>query len=298
MASVVPERISVTDEESRLQALRLLQRDGAVIITDVDPSQADRLPNLLWNPSELAVPRFNAAAVHTEHVPLQLHGAALAPHTDGYIWGDGFPDVVMLVCEQPAVSSGGANFLLDGTALLKQVQEKRPDLANVLLTEPVDHTERSDSGVAAGVESVVPVWRWREQNVDSSWYEAPRFCWRRMVSPKPYNMEEKSDEKQSLWTTDQPEVEQALVYLDHTIVKESAVADRFVLKKNEGLVVDNFRLLHARDGFETSSSADRKMWRVWVWTKACMDVPPEIRKLEGAPATVIAAGEALEVREQ
>ena len=36
------------------------------------------------------------------------------------------------------------------------------------------------------------------------------------------------------------------------------------LGSGEAVVIDNYRLLHAREGF--SGDGERRLWRVWTWT--------------------------------
>ena len=48
-------------------------------------------------------------------------------------------------------------------------------------------------------------------------------------------------------------------------------APRFKLGPGEALIVDNYRVLHGRDGY---SDLNRMMWRVWIWTEEAMGTPP------------------------
>ena len=49
-------------------------------------------------------------------------------------------------------------------------------------------------------------------------------------------------------------------------------APRFKLQPGEALLIDNFRLLHGRDPYH---DLRRKLWRLWHWTDAAMDVPAD-----------------------
>ena len=83
------------------------------------------------------------------------------------------------------------------------------------------------------------------------------------------------------------EIEAALLELDQAIEAEDALAPRFVLKKGEALIVDNFRMLHAREAFHGFENK-RQMWRVWSWTNAAFGLPPEIKPSgDGVPSTIL-----------
>ena len=80
-----------------------------------------------------AVHGHRADAVHQEHQKLNLAGEALHPHSDGYIWGDRYPDVVFLVCEAPAGNNqDGSNYLIDGCKLMERLDEKTTEFLKIL----------------------------------------------------------------------------------------------------------------------------------------------------------------------
>ena len=54
----------------------------------------------------------------------------LLPHTDGYVYGDHMPDVIFLHSEQPA-RRGGENFLIDGEAILRELEAADPRAAHL-----------------------------------------------------------------------------------------------------------------------------------------------------------------------
>ena len=49
-----------------------------------------------------------------------------------------------------------------------------------------------------------------------------------------------------------------------------ASAPRFKLAPGQALIIDNYRVLHAREGY---ADLNRMMWRVWIWTDDCLGVP-------------------------
>jgi alpha-ketoglutarate-dependent taurine dioxygenase len=326
----VPLRFNVQEAGYKEAALAAFQETGAVILTNVAPEDssptdekaadpwqtvAKTIPSLLFDINELLLgSRHQAAGVHLEHDGFSgLEGKALLPHTDGYVWGDAFPDVVILLCEQPAPGHG-ESYLLHGEGVIKRLD---PDTLQLLKKVPVDHTERNDDGVmAGGVESIVPIFRWQSaptpevDNVpSSSWLEkeGQRLCWRRMVhldyilGRKPVE----EDSYMSLWKpideenannhTSEEEMKDALLTLDKAIAKEDQEAERFQLQAGEALIVDNYRILHAREAYtgdkESDAMADnndensRRMWRVWSWTTASHGLPPHMSPDSDAPAT-------------
>lgn len=443
-----PSDPSYTKEKAQAAFLR----DGAIILTGVhnilskndrnsDPLEgndddsacrwsaaAALVPGLVWDGSGggvgggdlLLSDRHRADAVHEEHRQLKLEGDPLLPHSDGYIWGDAYPDVVILLCQQPAVQGNGgggdasgssskngkdgASYLIDGEAVVQQGRWLSESTRRVLETALVDHTERGgEQSYARGAESIVPVlrrlpakgWRWRrwQQNkmkqpgteLADKDEDIRNLCWRRMISkeaarlhsdreargrrqrmfsaggstpddddtadlkdvylslwcplPPPSTScpgaadaatveEEKKEEETAIWS--------ALRELDRAIAAEQLVAPRFVLQRGEALVVDNFRMLHARDAYYkedgsagvngdydggtggaaeddenvSNSSGDSKpkeqkqrlMWRVWAWTDASHGLPPEMEvaatgsTVEAATSSVLEAEKVLSGR--
>lgn len=298
----MPKRIQLSAAGSlchaRAEAVAALQHDGAVILTDIAAAAgswevaASRVPFLLFESNQLLSQRHTAAGIHLEHVALKLEGKALLPHTDGYVWGDKYPDLVILVCECP--SEGGDNYLIDGERVVARLV---PEVARVLKEIPVDHTERSNVGIANGAESVVPVWRWCDYDNKECWWDSTvstRMCWRRMIRMDVIEGRASPEGKISLWDpvgdNDDGKVDDALTKLDEAIMEEQVIAPRFQLKEGEALIVDNFRMLHSRE--EYSTQIERRMWRVWSWTNGSMGLPPEDNG-EGVPGTVLEASDAI-----
>ena len=83
----------------------------------------------------------------------------------------------------------------------------------------------------------------------------------------------------------------ALQELDAAIAEEDSTAARFSLEAGEALIVDNFRMLHARESFR-DCSRQRRMWRVWSWTNAAMGLPLEM-KGNSLPANILDAENAI-----
>ena len=145
-----------------------------------------------------------------------------------------------------------------------------------------------------GAESIVPVLR----NLEAKgWRSESNLCWRRMISKEgaqKYKLTGKISPYISLWaaTAKYNEIERAKLKsafeeLDKAIAEEDKAVKRFILKKGEALVVDNFRMLHAREAFH-SCSDERRMWRVWSWTDASFGQPPQIDK-DALPGNILEA---------
>ena len=86
---------------------------------------------------------------------------------------------------------------------------------------------------------------------------------------------------QSLWAAapsheaafSQPMVEA----LDAACQQEALAASRFKLRRGEALLIDNFRMLHAREGY--GGVRERKVWRVWCWTDESQGLPEGLQQV-------------------
>lgn len=358
-----PQSFDCSKGFSREDARQAFLRDGSIIVSNIDNNNdnsksiewsdiAASVPTLVWDSDQLRLKSHRADPVHIEHKLSDLHGKALPPHTDGYMWGDNYPDLVILACEQQASTSvnnddderkpgNGANFLIDGYSVFSRL---KPSTRDLLENELVDHTERKKKGsIVQGEESIVPLIRylepkgWRRNPVDASRNDndaaarSKHLCWRRMTAKSSeYDVGQTEDGKTkqlqvgytSLWTpvrgmtptstannndlNDEEKIEAALLEVDRAIAAETAHAPRFVLKKGEALIVDNFRMLHSRDSFrvhddnneesKNNAKQQRMMWRVWSWTDASFGLPPSIKASgENMPSNVFQARTGMQV---
>ena len=312
--SAIPDRFSILENDYKEKALESLRTNGAVILTNVVPNDdetwkatAEQTPCLLFPPAELRLSKHQASQVHVEHhgTPGEMNGKGLLPHTDGYVWGDRNPDLVILLCEQP--TEGGFNYLIDGERTIQRLDEDEKTL-DILKKAKVDHTERPEHGFGSmGIESIVPIFRREERRIKhgSSWLDATtpledendvattketskgRLRWRRMI-PLDFSkgiLPMDGDTYMSCWKAmdedggefAEEEVTEALKILDKGIFEETQIAPRFQLQQGECLIVDNYRMLHARESFRPNSETNkvnRKMWRVWSWTVESEGLPP------------------------
>jgi len=190
---MVPRRSRISGTAGWSEALEVLRKDGAVVLTGLTTNGsgggpvpdfqtlASTLPARLFpggagglggqaagEPPHLLSPRAPVNGVHDElreaqRRGLYLPGSGLEPHTDGYVYGDDLPDYVFLLCEQPS-AQGGANVLLDGQALLAGLgtvsDEGGSQLAEWLQSTPVDLSEPGETGITTGRLAEGPVVQW------------------------------------------------------------------------------------------------------------------------------------------
>jgi hypothetical protein len=221
-------------------------------------------------------------------------GSALLPHTDGYVYGDHLPDVVFLLAESPA-DVGGENVMIDAEAIVRRLaaNETTAPLLPLARTARVDLTERLESGgLTTGREAFGPVLQRREDGT---------VWWRRMISQKawqhgvvhpddggPVRIRPEVMGYQSLWAPAGEESERAatqamLEAVDAAIQLETAAAPRFSVPPGAALVIDNYRILHAREGYKSQGfETDRKVWRLWAWTDRSKGLPEGMAEV-GSP---------------
>ena len=140
---------------------------------------------------------------------------------------------------------GGDNFLVDGYAVLKNIAASRPELARDLETVAVDQTEE---GMQMSHSPII------------QFNSAGRKLLRRNFCQKPLSDSMRPDKDLEMiesWTK--------------AVDAAGVSAPRFKLGPGEALIVDNYRVLHGRDGY---SDLNRMMWRVWIWTEEAMGTPP------------------------
>mmetsp|Transcript_35333 Transcript_35333/g.82548 ORF Transcript_35333/g.82548 Transcript_35333/m.82548 type:complete len:310 (+) Transcript_35333:100-1029(+) len=285
-----PARVPLSDRKAVLKALA---SDGCVVVTDIGQVQdwrakAAALPGAIF--SDALLPNdVQVAGVHEEHAAIdaqagsdanKLSGAPLLPHTDGYIYGNHLPDYIMLLVEsQSAV--GGENFVIDGKAVLRRL-ESHPHYS-LLTSMSVDLSEKvASGGQVDGREAIGPLF----QEVAPS----NRLSWRRQLQTQAKDKfwgGKKTFEDvapyQSLWApldnmdaAQSKTCKEVLELLDATVQQEAASAPRFKVSPGEVLLVDNWRMLHGREGFpmeQQESQTPRRLWRVWLWTKDSQGLP-------------------------
>ncbi len=231
------------------EAARIVRRDGAVIFDGVGASADDatNLGHRVFGDRVLTIPE--AARVFEggeQDRKIQLdHHKPLRPHTDGFAYGDLYPDFIMLTCVH-ASEIGGESFLVDGYALLDELGAAKDArwLPEALERVAVDQTEED---MQVSQSPIV-------QRVGDG-----RKMLRRTFNQAP------------LPSSTQPELDKKMIDDWVTAVdKAGEVVPRFRIEPGQALILDNYRMLHAREGYE---DAERMMWRVWIWTDECQGVP-------------------------
>lgn len=177
-------------------------------------------------------------AAPTREAPLEIH-------TDGFAYGDEYPDHFILLCAQSS-PDGGESFLVDGYRLL-DVLASTPDgetLVERLESVPVEQTEEGMRRSVAPIIGRGPdgrrmVRRFRYQRASA---DSARF-----------------------------EEDTALVHAWDALCSLAAIpAPRFKLLPGEAAIIDNYRVMHGREAY---SDAGRLMWRVWLWSSSALGVP-------------------------
>jgi alpha-ketoglutarate-dependent taurine dioxygenase len=88
---------------------------------------AKTLPGLMFG-NKLVSTNPTASAVHEENARVLKKegrnpmGTPLIPHTDGYMYGDNYPDYLILLTEQSG-ENGGENFVVDGHRVLDRLSK-------------------------------------------------------------------------------------------------------------------------------------------------------------------------------
>jgi gamma-butyrobetaine dioxygenase len=235
--SIVPER-SADPAEVR----RLVLRDGAGILSGNGPTEADARAAMavVFGAEVVALP--DAAAVREggdkDRKPYGT-AEALPLHTDGFAYGHLAPDYFGLSCVRDA-DAGGESVLVDSYQLLDSVHT---ELRDFVTSHPVDQAEEGMYPEIAPLAIVTAHGR----------VAVRRMPWER-VAPDDADVVAASRHLSS-WRD--------------AILAQHRSARRFLLQPGDVAVIDNYRVMHARDPFE----GDRFMWRVWLWTARGNGIP-------------------------
>jgi len=234
-------------------ALALLAKDGAVIINSIGPDAEDArgLAFELFGEGVLAVPpaaRVFDGGEMDNKAPGVDHTTRLAAHTDGFGYGDFYPDYILLDCVN-ASDSGGESFLIDGYAVLEALQENRETawVPDAMAGTAVNQTEE---GMQQSISPIV-------QHT-----AAGRLMVRKTL-----------DQRAAPDSADPQRDNLMVQHWRDTAEAAVDTAPRFKLAPGQALVIDNYRMLHGRDAY---SDLGRLLWRVWVWTRASKAGPPDL----------------------
>ena len=242
---VIPNRTSSID-----RAKEELAKRGCVVFQHIglQDSATRDFALRLFEDRTIAVPEGARVLEggEAERERLDLSNLAGQPvHTDGFAYGDLYPDFILLGCVRSS-EQGGESVLVDGYQLLENMDSspENSELAERLRSVAIDMTEEGmqESHSPLVIET-----------------KSGRLMLRRTLEQKP--CDNSSDA-----TGDQEMIDLWIGAIDEAAVE----APRFKLQPGEVLVVDNYRMFHGRDPY---TDADRMLWRVWVWTRDALGVP-------------------------
>jgi gamma-butyrobetaine dioxygenase len=243
------------------EAFALLRRDGAAILTNAGASRDDAsavarrvlasLEPIIPDPAPIKEGGGNKDRSYV--TPGAAGSAAVVPfqsgHTDGFAYGDKYPDYIFLLCVKPA-SAGGESFVIDTYAILEALMfsgdPADAELAEFLQRVPIEQTE---PGFRASFAPTIG------DNGDG----------RRMARWTP--VQRPAD---GLPEAEQRRQRALLARWTEIAHQASLQAPRFTLQAGEAICLDNYRMLHGRTGFD---DIDRQLWRIWAWTTESLGAP-------------------------
>ena len=232
-----------------IAARAIVEADGAVIVTGLDTASVAGvdLAGAMFGDDLLSAPDPSEVRVggDRDRRPATIDNTtALLPHTDGFAYGQRYPDYFLLLC---AASSpvGGESFLVDGYAVVEQL-EAGGDAHIVARLEAVA-VDQTEPGMQRSIDPIIG--------------RAPSG--RKMLRLFPF-------QRPAAESTEPDADAQMIALWRDTIMDASAAAPRFRLEPGEAVVIDNYRMMHAREAY---ADLDRQMWRVWIWTTTSVGVP-------------------------
>ena len=121
------------------------------------PRESTGIPT--WYPGasrqpKLAVNRYDGKLGKT---PPRAYNELLEPHSDGYAYGDAYPDHIVLLCAQDC-ETGGETFLVDGLQVLAAL-EQSPEhswVPEALATRPINQGEARRRAAMSTVVQTAP----------------------------------------------------------------------------------------------------------------------------------------------
>jgi hypothetical protein len=175
-------------------------------------------------------------------------GERMAPHNDGFGFGDFAPDYLFLWCERPDPYAG-ASFLIDGLRLLRLLAASRDPadaaLATFCWTVPIDQSE-PNFPLAAHAPIARPVAEGRV-SVRCHPFQAPA-----------------ADDHDATRTGELIDRWRAVV----TAARDAG--PMFRAEAGEMICVDNYRMAHGRDGYTDPA---RRVLSIWGWSTQAIAVP-------------------------
>lgn len=178
-----------------------------------------------------------------------LNNAGISPHRstdpreafmfwcidDAVGFGDVYPDLLALLCVQPAVS-GGESFLVDGQCLFDAIARdtNERDLAQFLWSVPIEQCARPQDrppGIPGDVRSRRPI---ASKTADGRLAVRYNHDHQRVLDEGPVDDQHRAQ----------------LARWHHLGQLAAATAPRFRLQPGELLVIDNYRVFHGREPYQ------------------------------------------------
>lgn len=232
-----------------IEARALVEANGCVILEGIglDATDAVDVAHRVFGADVLRAPdpsEVRAGGDRDRRLPNIDHTTPLLPHTDGFAYGERYPDHFLLLCGRSS-PVGGESFLVDGYAVVDQlIASGRRELVERLESTPVDQTEPDMQ------RSITPIIG-----------RAPSG--RRMLRLFPF--------QRPAAESTEAEADAAMIAAWRAAILDAGeAAPRFKLQAGEAVIIDNYRMMHAREAY---TDLDRLMWRVWVWTTGAHGVP-------------------------
>ena len=232
------------------EAREELQTTGAVIFEHIDCTEAGTraFAREMFGDRLRALPDGARVFEGGEHDITRVQATNLKTtpcHTDGFAYGDLYPDFMLLSCVQES-EMGGESILVDGYKVLEAL-EADAELAwaaSALREREIDQTE---TGMQTSLSPIC---------MDNG---RGRTMVRRTLQQRP--AEGALD----------PEKDAGMIRVwRHSVDVASKSAPQFKLLPGQVLIADNYRLMHGRAAYE---DLQRMLWRVWIWTDECLQVP-------------------------
>lgn len=239
----------------------ILRRDGAVILTGCGAERdeargialrvLETLSPVVPDPAPIKEGGGNKDRTY-ENMPGAERGLVVpfqTGHTDGFAYGDKFPDYIFLLCVRPA-DAGGESFVVDTYPLLDALATSASDEDRAfhafLMSTPVEQTEPGFQ------QSLAPVIL-----TNASGRRMSRWT---PVQRPDATLPPDAQAQHAAWLKRWKDIAHAA----------SLAAPRFTLQPGEVICLDNYRMLHGRTGFDDT---ERALWRIWAWTTEAPAVP-------------------------
>ncbi len=261
LASVVPRRVDTVEAVRAAIAL-----DGAAVFGRLHTEEdAIAFASKLLGEKCIRVGRqfeasaksqdAEAAVVDTQPVDERgrkrsfgISGERMTAHNDGFAFGDYAPDYLFLWCKRPAYPSGGDSFLIDAVKLTRLLafDPATAELAEFCWSTDIDHSEPNfPQSTFAPIARTVP-------------------SGRNQVRYHPYLAPIAGESEEAQW----PLVKQWSEAVIH--VRDSG--PMFRAEAGEMICIDNYRVLHGRDGY---TDPGRELYSIWGWSSDAVAVPQQ-----------------------